>query len=99
MSINKTIKMIALAGIGLAAGLNGAHAAEALKINFSNDTVGAESTSFLNVVGVWRIEAEGNHKGVGGRLPAMERGADVSGSGRQGAGNLVASVRQFARIR
>jgi len=62
MSINKTIKMIALAGIGLAAGLNGAHAAEAVKINFSNDTVGAEPTSFLNVVGIWRIEAEGDHK-------------------------------------
>ena len=62
MSINRTIKMIALAGIGLAAGLNGAAAAEALKINFSNDTVGAEPTSFLNMVGVWRIEAEGDHK-------------------------------------
>ena len=62
MSINKTIKLIALAGIGLAAGLNGAHAAEAVKINFSNDTVGTEPTSFLNVVGVWRIEAEGDHK-------------------------------------
>ena len=62
MSINKTIKLIALAGIGLAAGLNGAHAAEAVKINFSNDTVGAEPTSFLNVVGIWRIEAEGGHK-------------------------------------
>ena len=62
MSINKTIKLIALAGIGLAAGLNGAHAAEAVKINFSNDTVGAEPTSFLNVVGIWRIEAEGDHK-------------------------------------
>ena len=62
MSINKTIKLIALAGIGLTAGLNGAHAAEAVKINFSNDTVGAEPTSFLNVVGVWRIEAEGDHK-------------------------------------
>jgi hypothetical protein len=62
MSINKTIKIIAFAGIGLAAGLNGATAAEALKINFSNDMVGAEPTSFLNVVGVWRIEAEGDHK-------------------------------------
>src|SRR6516162_9180060 len=62
MSINKTITLIALAGIGLAAGLNGAHAAEAVKINFSNDTVGAEPTSFLNVVGIWRIEAEGDHK-------------------------------------
>ena len=62
MSINKTITLIALAGIGLAAGLNDAHAAEAVKINFSNDTVGAEPTSFLNVVGIWRIEAEGDHK-------------------------------------
>ena len=43
-------------------GRNGTAAAEALKINFSNDTVGAEPTSFLNVVGIWRIEAEGDRK-------------------------------------
>jgi hypothetical protein len=54
--------MIAFASIGLAACFDYAAAAEGVKVNFSNETVGAEPTSFLNVVGVWRIEAEGDHK-------------------------------------
>jgi hypothetical protein len=33
-----------------------------LKIDFSDDTVGPKPKSFLSVVGVWRIEAEGNKK-------------------------------------
>src|SRR5215468_33419 len=52
----------ALVGLGLAAWLDCPAAAETLKVDFSNGTVGAEPTSFLNVVGVWRIEAEGGHK-------------------------------------
>ena len=39
-----------------------ANAAQPLKIDFSDDTVGAEPKSFVSVVGVWRIEAEGNNK-------------------------------------
>ena len=62
MNVNKTIGMTALATLGLAACLDRATAADPLKINFSTETVGAEPTSFLNVVGIWRIEAEGDHK-------------------------------------
>jgi hypothetical protein len=54
--------MTAFAGIGLAPCVNYAPAADAVKVEFSNETVGAEPISFLNVVGVWRIEAEGKHK-------------------------------------
>src|SRR5437588_13095453 len=61
MSI-KAMRMIALLGIGVAACVTCAAAAEALRVNFAGETVGAEPTSFLNVVGVWRIEAEGSHK-------------------------------------
>src|SRR5499427_1917700 len=57
-----TIRAIALSGAALAACLIGAAAAEPLKLNFSNDTVGGDSSSFVNVVGVWRIEADGNNK-------------------------------------
>src|SRR5262252_1928633 len=57
-----TIRAIALSGAALAACLIGAAAAEPLKLNFSNDTVGGDSSSFVNVVGVWRVEAEGNNK-------------------------------------
>jgi hypothetical protein len=39
-----------------------AGAEQALKVDFSDETVGAEPKSFLSVVGVWRIEADGNNK-------------------------------------
>ena len=59
--IKSTIGM-AVACAGLAALLLSAGAGPVLKIDFSDDTVGAEPKSFLSVVGVWRIEAEGNKK-------------------------------------
>jgi hypothetical protein len=52
----------AVAGLGLAALLMRADAGQSLKVEFSNDTVGAEPKAFLSVVGIWRIEAEGNKK-------------------------------------
>jgi len=52
----------AIAALGLAAVLMRADAGQSLKVEFSNDTVGAEPKSFLSVVGIWRIEAEGNKK-------------------------------------
>ena len=60
MNIDKAIKTIS--GAALAACLTCAAAAEPLKLDFSNDTVGAEPASFISVVGVWRIEAEGSNK-------------------------------------
>jgi hypothetical protein len=39
-----------------------AKAMEPLKIDFADETVGAEPKSFLSVVGVWRIETDGNNK-------------------------------------
>ena len=50
------------AAFGLAAlGLSAA-ARQAVKIDFADETVGAEPKSFLSVVGVWRIENDGNNK-------------------------------------
>src|SRR5262245_35776971 len=57
-----TIKMIALSGPALIACLIGAATAEPLKLDFSNEKVGADASSFVNVVGIWRIEAEGDNK-------------------------------------
>src|SRR5262249_61887742 len=57
-----TIRAMALSGAALAACLIGAAAAEPLKLDFSNDTVGGDASSFVNVVGVWRIEADGDNK-------------------------------------
>ena len=62
MSISKILKITAFVAIGLAGGLVLSASMEPLKIDFSNETVGADPTSFLNVVGVWRIEAEGSNK-------------------------------------
>jgi hypothetical protein len=61
----RTIKhaiTVAVAGVGLTAVLLGASAVQPLKIDFSDETVGAEPRSFVSVVGVWRIEADGNNK-------------------------------------
>src|SRR4051795_12993117 len=52
----------AIACVGLTALLLTANAGQLLKIDFSEDTVGAEPKAFLSVVGVWRIEAEKNNK-------------------------------------
>jgi len=53
-----------ISGVALAIGLLGAVSADPLKLDFANDTVGAEPTSFVNVVGVWRIEADDGKKVV-----------------------------------
>ena len=61
----RTIKhaiTVAVTGVGLTAVLLSASAVQPLKIDFSDETVGAEPKSFLSVVGVWRIEADGNNK-------------------------------------
>ena len=62
MTISKSTLTIAGASLGLAALLLSASAGPALKIDFADETVGAEPKSFVNVVGIWRIEAEGNNK-------------------------------------
>jgi hypothetical protein len=61
----RTIKhaiTMTVAGVGLTALLLTASAVQPLRIDFSDETVGAEPKSFVSVVGVWRIEADGNNK-------------------------------------
>jgi len=62
MRTTKSTIATAAAGVGLAALLLSAQALQPLKLDFSNETVGAEPKSFLSVVGVWRIETDGNNK-------------------------------------
>jgi hypothetical protein len=52
----------AVAAVGLTALVLSAGAVQPLKIDFSDETVGAEPKSFISVVGVWRIETDGNNK-------------------------------------
>jgi hypothetical protein len=53
---------IAAAAVSIAALILQAGAIQPLKIDFSDETTGTEPKSFLSVVGVWRIETEGNNK-------------------------------------
>jgi hypothetical protein len=53
---------VMLAAVAVAALTLGAKALEPLKVDFSDETIGAEPKSFLSVVGVWRIESDGNNK-------------------------------------
>src|SRR5712672_3655552 len=62
MNVKKSIATTAIMTVGLAALLSFADAEQALKMDFSDETVGAEPKSFLSVVGIWRIEADGNNK-------------------------------------
>src|ERR1700745_866655 len=62
MTISKHVRAFTMAAASLLASLLLAAAAQPLKIDFSNESVGAEPKSFLGVVGVWRIETEGDHK-------------------------------------
>ena len=59
MKINDGLRAIVVSAFALAAS---AAAAETLKIDFSTETVGAEPTSLVSVVGIWRIESEGGKK-------------------------------------
>jgi hypothetical protein len=52
----------AVAAVALTALVLSAGAVQPLKIDFSDETVGAEPKSFISVVGVWRIETDGNKK-------------------------------------
>jgi len=59
MNINDGLRAIIVSAFALAAS---AGAAETLKIDFATETVGAEPTSLVSVVGIWRIESEGGKK-------------------------------------
>src|SRR6516225_1982146 len=62
MTISKHVRTFTMAVASLTASLLLAVAAQPLKIDFSNDSVGAEPKSFLSVVGVWRIENDDGKK-------------------------------------
>src|SRR5947207_4615152 len=62
MKTSKRSLTVAVAAVGLAALLRYAPAGQPLKVDFSDESVGAEPKSFVSVVGVWRIENDGNNK-------------------------------------
>jgi hypothetical protein len=62
MTMKMRMATIAIASLGAAMLLSYAVAEQAVKIDFSDETVGAEPKSFLGVVGVWRIESDGSNK-------------------------------------
>ena len=62
MKLRMSIQVLAFAAASLAVAGLCAAAAEPKKIDFSTETVGGEPASFLNVVGIWRIETDSNKK-------------------------------------
>jgi hypothetical protein len=62
MIVSKHVRAFTMAAASLLASLLLAAAAQSLKIDFSNESVGAEPKSFLGVVGVWRIETDEGKK-------------------------------------
>src|SRR2546421_3056809 len=62
MTRTRSIATTVIATLALGVLLLAAGAGQALKVDFSDETVGAEPKSFLSVVGVWRVEADGGNK-------------------------------------
>ncbi len=60
--MNNDIKVIGGAFFAMAAVLLTSALAAPIKVDFANETVGAEPKSFVGIVGVWRIESEGGTK-------------------------------------
>jgi hypothetical protein len=59
---SKQTTIVTLACLSLAAMLLPSAAQQAIKADLSGESVGAEPTSFLAVVGIWRIETDGGKK-------------------------------------
>jgi len=62
MNAHSTVKTIAIAAIAAAAIALPVLAAQTAGIDFSSETVGSEPKSLVPVVGIWRIESEGDKK-------------------------------------
>jgi hypothetical protein len=62
MNIGNTIAAMAVALLSVVTFALPTTAQQAVKADLSGESVGAEPKSFLSVVGVWRVEAEGSTK-------------------------------------
>jgi hypothetical protein len=59
MNMSENIRAIAVSALGFALLISPAAAEQPTKIDFSNETVGAEPKSLVAVVGNWRVESDG----------------------------------------
>jgi hypothetical protein len=59
MKMNKSIMAIKLSAFGFALLVLPVAAEQPTKIDFSNETIGAEPKALVAIVGIWRIESEG----------------------------------------
>ena len=58
MNMSKSTRAIALSVVGFTLLIPPVAAEQPTKIDFSNETVGAEPKALVAVVGIWRIESE-----------------------------------------
>src|SRR5260370_21683857 len=70
MNIGKSIRAVAVSVLGFVLLISPVAAEQPTKIDFSNETVGAEPKSLVAVVGIWLIENNGRKK-----LPDVHRRA------------------------
>jgi len=77
MKTTKDVGTIAVSALVLASLALPTAAQQPTKIDFSNETVGAEPKSLVAVVGIWRVESEGgkNVLAVNGRKGSPPRGS------------------------
>src|SRR3954449_412829 len=59
MNVREVIRAVAVSAFGFTMLVLPAAAEQPTKIDFSNETVGAEPKSLVAVVGIWRVESEG----------------------------------------
>src|SRR5438045_4444236 len=59
MTIAQNVRAIAVSMLGLTSSMMPTWAEQPIKIDFSNEAVGAEPKALVAVVGIWRIESEG----------------------------------------
>jgi hypothetical protein len=62
MKTNRIFVVSSLASVMLAAMIAAAAAQQAVKVDFADETVGAEPKALLPVVGIWRIESDAGQK-------------------------------------
>ena len=80
MQIIKNIRAIGIAAFGFVVLVLPVVAAQQpMKIEFSNDIVGAEPKSLVGVVGIWRIENEGGKKVLAGDGRQWKEGQSSAG--------------------
>src|SRR5436190_10960837 len=96
MIIAQNVRAIAISVLGLTSLVIPASAEQPMKLEFSDETVGADPKSLVPLVGIWRIESEG-----GKNVLAVDGGSGRRDSpppdSRQSEGAVWRALRRVSR--